>query len=77
MEDANTRARPEALELAADGALPVPEAVRFTGCSRSVLYEQMESGMLAFVKVGRRRLIPKRALIEFLARRLANAARLG
>jgi len=68
--DAANPTHPDALELAADGALPIPEAVKFSGCSRSVLYEQMELGMLAFLKVGRRRLIPRRALVEFLAKRL-------
>jgi len=67
----------EARELAADGALPLPEAVKFTGCSRSVLYEQMQQGELRFVTVGRRRLIPKRALVEFLAKRMQGGLQVG
>jgi excisionase family DNA binding protein len=63
-----------ALELASDGAVPIPEAVRFSGCSRSVLYERMAAGEIRFITVGRRRLIPKRSLVEFLAKRVNGAA---
>jgi len=69
-----TNNRDDVLGLAAEGALPIPEAVRFSGCSRSVLYERMSAGELRFITVGRRRLIPRRALVEFLARRMNGAA---
>jgi excisionase family DNA binding protein len=56
-----------AVELLRDGALGLPEASAFTGLGRSKLYELMDSGRLAYVKEGTRRLIPKRALQELLA----------
>ena len=54
-------------ELLADGALGVNAAVKFSGISRSELYALMGDGELKFCKRGRRRLIPKRALVRFLA----------
>ena len=65
--------RPDALELLADGALSIAEAVRFTSVARATLYEAMGAGDLVFVKRGRRRLIPKRALVAWLAAGLSDA----
>jgi len=62
-----TAANPDALDLMADGALGVAEAVEFTGLSRAELYRLMLSGRLVFVKHGRRTLIPKRAAVRLLA----------
>ena len=58
---------PEALELLGDGAIGIPEAVAFAGISRPQLYREMTAGRLPFVKVGRRRLIPRR--VTFSIRR--------
>jgi excisionase family DNA binding protein len=65
-------ARGDALALAAEGALPVVEAARFLGISRSRLYELMQDGEVRFLRIGRRRVVPRVALREFLADRLAN-----
>lgn len=54
-------------ELAADGAMGVPVAVAFLGVSRAEVYVLMGRGELPFVKLGRRRLVPKRALVDLLA----------
>ena len=54
-------------EALADGCLSVSEGVEFSGLSRATLYAEMDRGALVFVKVGRRRLIPKRSLVRFLA----------
>lgn len=54
-------------EVAADGALSIEEAMKFTSLGRSELYKRMDAGKLVFVKIGKRRLIPKRALVELLA----------
>jgi excisionase family DNA binding protein len=54
-------------ELLEEGSVRVPGAIRFSGLGRSALYEAMANGELAFFKVGAARLIPRRALIEFLA----------
>jgi excisionase family DNA binding protein len=45
---------------------PVDEAARLTGLSRDLLYDQMRLGNLDFIKVGRRRLIPRQHLERFL-----------
>jgi excisionase family DNA binding protein len=55
------------VEMLQDGALGIKEAQTFSGVSRTTLYELMGQGRLPFVKVGARRLIPRRALIEVLA----------
>jgi excisionase family DNA binding protein len=47
-------------------AYSVDEAARLTGLSRDLLYNQMRQGNLTYIKVGRRRLITRRHLEEFL-----------
>ena len=47
-------------------AYSVDEAARLTGPSRDLLYDQMRLGNLAHVKVGRRRLITRQHLQQFL-----------
>ena len=47
-------------------AYSIDEAARLTGLSRDLLYDQMRSGNLAYVKVGRRRLITHHHLQQFL-----------
>jgi excisionase family DNA binding protein len=59
-----------ATEMLAEGALGMEEARRFSGMGRTFLYAAMDRGDLPYTKVGRRRLIPRRALIAFLARNL-------
>lgn len=54
-------------EVLADGALSVGQATKFSGIGRSELYKRMGEGTLPFVKIGKRRLIPRRALVELLA----------
>jgi excisionase family DNA binding protein len=43
-------------------AYSVDEAARLTGLSRDLLYDEMRRGNLAYVKVGRRRLITRQHL---------------
>jgi len=52
-------------------AYSVDEAAAVTGLSRDLLYDQMRAGKLAYLKVGRRRIITRQHLEAFLA----NAAR--
>jgi hypothetical protein len=59
---------PEALDLLADGALSVNQAVQFSGISRAELFGLMKSGHLAWFKRGVRRFIVRRTLVEYLAR---------
>jgi excisionase family DNA binding protein len=47
-------------------AYSVEEAARITGLSRDLLYNQMRTGKLAYLKVGRRRIITRRHLEAFL-----------
>jgi excisionase family DNA binding protein len=47
-------------------AYSVNEAARMTGLSRDLLYDEMRRGNLAYVKVGRRRLITRQHLNQFL-----------
>ena len=53
---------------AQDGRLAysVDEAARLTGLSRDLLYDEIRRGNLASVKVGRRRLITRQHLNQFL-----------
>jgi excisionase family DNA binding protein len=53
--------------LVADGMLTVDQAREFLALSRSTIYELMESGKLPYVKFGRSRRIPRRALIAAAA----------
>jgi excisionase family DNA binding protein len=47
-------------------AYSVDEAARLTGLSRDLLYDEMRRGNLAYLKVGRRRLITRQHLQQFL-----------
>ena len=47
-------------------AYSVDEAARLTGLSRDLLYDEMRRGHLTYVKVGRRRLITRQHLQQFL-----------
>ena len=49
-------------------AYSVDEAAAVTGLSRDLLYDQMRTGKLAYLKVGRRRIITRRHLGAFLTR---------
>lgn len=45
----------------------VEEVAQITGLSRDLLYDQMRAGRLAYLKVGRRRIITRQQLNDFLA----------
>ena len=47
-------------------AYSVDEAAQITGLSRDLLYDQMRMGRLAFLKIGRRRIITRQHLEAFL-----------
>jgi len=48
-------------------AYSVDEAAQLTGLSRDLLYDEMRRGNLAYIKIGRRRLITRHHLQQFLA----------
>lgn len=54
--------------VVSDGMMSVRDAALFASISRSELYLLMDRGELSYAKIGRRRLIPRRALIELFAR---------
>jgi excisionase family DNA binding protein len=63
-------------EMVADGLRTIPEAQTFTRLSRAAIYALMDRGELAYTRIGRRRLIPHRALVELAQRGLvARTAR--
>jgi excisionase family DNA binding protein len=62
----------EARDLVRDGLLTVREGAAFLGVSVASLYKVMERGDLAYVKLGRSRRIPRRALVELAARNLVG-----
>jgi excisionase family DNA binding protein len=47
-------------------AYSVDEAARLTGLSRDLLYDEMRRGNLSYMKVGRRRIITRQHLQQFL-----------
>ena len=49
-------------------AYSVDEAAAITGLSRDLLYDEMRTGRLAYLKIGRRRIITRQHLEAFLAR---------
>ena len=58
----------EPARLVEEGMVSVVEAAAFSGISRSELYVRMARGELKFLKIGKRRLIPRRSLVAMLAR---------
>ena len=54
-------------DLVSDGLVTIREAAQFLRVSRSKLYDLMDNGELKFVKLGRSRRIPRRALIDLAA----------
>ena len=58
--------QPEPHPAAERLAYSVAEAARLTGLSRDLLYDEMRRGRLSYIKVGRRRLITRQHLQQFL-----------
>ena len=62
----------KAEELVADGLVGIKPSASFLQISVASLYAHMGRGELPFVKLGKSRRIPKKALIEFAARNLVS-----
>lgn len=62
-------------DLVSDGLLSVSESARFLNISRAKLYLVMEAGDLPYVKLGRARRIPRRALVKLAATNLRGGWR--
>jgi excisionase family DNA binding protein len=56
-------------------AYQIPEAVNVSGIGRTTLYREMAAGRLESIAVGRRRLIPRAALEEYIERLRAEQTR--
>jgi excisionase family DNA binding protein len=52
-------------KLVEGGLMSLDEAWKFLSISRGQLYNLMASGDLAYVKIRRRRMVPRNVLIEF------------
>ena len=74
-ENGSLTAGSEQEALVADGLMTVREAAEFLRLSRSSVYALMDHGELAFVKLGRSRRIPRRALVELAASGLRGGMR--
>lgn len=61
------------LTLVADGLVRVSEACKILSIGKSKLYELMTKGDVPFVQLGSARRIPRRAVMELMAKRLVDS----
>lgn len=54
--------------------LSVPEALATLGIGRSAFYEMLSDGRITSITIGRRRLVPREALTEFVQKRVQESA---
>lgn len=64
---------PEVPDILLAGTLSVKGVFEEYGLKRQHLYNLMASGKLTYTQVGRRRLIPRRAVLSLLAQGLVTA----
>ena len=57
-------------KIVEEGLMRVLEVAGFLGISRASVYQLMERGELPWVKLGRARRVPRRAVIELAAGKL-------
>ena len=63
-----------ALTLVSRGLVSVRDAAAFLGVSRAFLYKEMQRGALPWARIGRVRRVPRAALVDYAAARLAGEA---
>ena len=63
-------------EIVSGGLMTVSEVARFLGLSRASIYLLMERGELPWVKLGRARRVPRRAVVELASRNLLGGWRI-
>jgi excisionase family DNA binding protein len=68
VKEANMDEMSRARGLVDDGLVSIKEAAAFLRISVASLYTLMGRGQLGFVKLGRSRRIPRKALVELAAR---------
>jgi excisionase family DNA binding protein len=59
-------------ELAADGTMSVAETMAILGLSDTTVQGLLDRGEIASAKIGRRRLVSRRSVVEFLAARMVG-----
>ena len=64
-----------AQDVVDEGAMTVDEAVKWSSLGRTRLYKAMDEGRLPFIKLGKRRLIPRKALRDLLARAVVEGSK--
>lgn len=69
-----TPAQSSAERWCADGVLPIPEAAEFAGIYQTLLRNLLGRQVIASFKLGKRRVVPRRALVLYLAGQLRAAA---
>ena len=52
-------------------AYPIPEAAEILGIGRTTLYAEIGAGRLSTITIGRRRLVTREALEDYLAQKTA------
>ena len=57
------------LDVFSNGAFDIVEAVRWSGIGRSVLYRLISEGEIVSIKVGKRRLVSRDSVRDYLERR--------
>ena len=63
----------EKVKLLEEGTLTLRDAAKHVGISKASIYTLMNAGRLPWVKLGRRRLIPRRAISSVLVSGLIDA----
>ena len=61
-------------EVLTDGAMSIEAAASWSGLSRTKIYAAMARGDLLYIKDGKRRLVPKRGLHDYLVSRLKGGS---
>ena len=61
-------------DLVMAGAVGIAETERLTGLGRTNLYSLMGSGELKYIKIGKRRLVPRTEITRLLADHLVGIA---
>jgi excisionase family DNA binding protein len=59
-----------AAELLSEGLDRIPEVSHYLKLSRSKIYVLMDTGILPYVRIGRSRRVPHRAVVELAAKNL-------
>jgi excisionase family DNA binding protein len=62
-------------EMSTEGMCTVAEASSFLSLSKSMVYQLMDKGDLAYAKFGKARRIPRKALVRFAGQSVVERSR--